>query len=302
MSWIRVSLFGEVAWRPTGEVQFRLESAKAQELLVCLLLRRGRRVSRDTLAGMIWADQPNSRARQYLRKCLWQLQSALAATGVPEAASLLVTSDDEIAVQHGDSVWVDALAFESCCGITRGTRGPDMDPRIADDLMSAVELYRGDLLEGWYHDWCVVERERYEVMYVSALDKLIGYAEAHRDYEAGIDYCRTVLTRDPAREYTHRALMRLLAAAGDRTGALRQFQRCATVLREELDVAPSARTVALRDRIREAGDDPFDPEPTVDSPDGSRLVSTLRRLQEALQAAQHEVTREIDELTSKRRR
>jgi hypothetical protein len=37
---------------------------------------------------------------------------------------------------------------------------------------------------------------------------------------------------------------------GDRSGALRQFQRCAEALRSGLGLEPSAETVALADRVR----------------------------------------------------
>jgi DNA-binding SARP family transcriptional activator len=53
-----------------------------------------------------------------------------------------------------------------------------------------------------------------------------------------------------AHERIHRRLMRLYYLAGDRTAALRQYERCVTLLREELGVDPSERTVALYRQIR----------------------------------------------------
>jgi hypothetical protein len=44
--------------------------------------------------------------------------------------------------------------------------------------------------------------------------------------------------------------MRLRYLAGDRTGALRQFERCAAALDSELDVLPSRATVHLYEQIR----------------------------------------------------
>jgi len=44
--------------------------------------------------------------------------------------------------------------------------------------------------------------------------------------------------------------MRLLYLAGDRTGALRQFERCRNALSDELGVAPGQRIRALYERIR----------------------------------------------------
>ena len=59
-----------------------------------------------------------------------------------------------------------------------------------------------------------------------------------------------ILQYDRAREHTHQQMMHLYYRAGYRTGALRQYERCVTSLREELDVGPSRRTIALYEQIR----------------------------------------------------
>jgi hypothetical protein len=51
--------------------------------------------------------------------------------------------------------------------------------------------------------------------------------------------------------------MRLHYIAGDRTGALRQFERCRDALREELGIAPGERIRLLCEQIRaDSGIDP----------------------------------------------
>jgi hypothetical protein len=87
-------------------------------------------------------------------------------------------------------------------------------------------------------------------MYLTMLDKLMGYSEAHHEYEAGILYGARVLLFDRAREHTHRQLMRLQYLAGNRTGALRQYERCLIALEQELGVKPARSTTILYDQIR----------------------------------------------------
>ena len=63
---------------------------------------------------------------------------------------------------------------------------------------------------------------------------------------------------DPGDERAHLELMRQFVAAGDRYGALRQFDRLDRTLRTELGVQPSREAVQLRDRLlhQEAGEPP----------------------------------------------
>jgi DNA-binding SARP family transcriptional activator len=126
----------------------------------------------------------------------------------------------------------------------------DLDETRARNLQQAVDLYQGDLLEGWYQDWLLCERERLQNMYLAMLDRLIRYCEAHQEYAAGLNYGERILKYDPARERTHQQMMRLKYLAGDRTGAMRQYDRCVKALSEELGVQPGRRTRELLDQIR----------------------------------------------------
>jgi DNA-binding SARP family transcriptional activator len=105
-------------------------------------------------------------------------------------------------------------------------------------------------LEGWYQDWCIFERERFQLMHLALLDKLVQYCELHQEYETGLNYGMEILRNDHAYERTHRQLMRLYALTGNRTQALYQYERCATALRDELGVEPSESTRELYEQIR----------------------------------------------------
>jgi DNA-binding SARP family transcriptional activator len=182
----------------------------------------------------------------------------------------------------------------------RGRVGADLDAEQAQALHSAAGLYHGDLLEGWYHDWCLYERERLQNLYLSILDKLADYSEACGEHEAGLAYGALSLRYDGARERTHRRLMRLHYLAGERTAALRQYDRCVEVLRSELAVAPAARTVALYEQIRDERyispkRRPVRPADTQ-MPPASHLpkaLEDLRQMQRTLTETQDQIERVI---------
>jgi DNA-binding SARP family transcriptional activator len=250
MSALRVSLFGKLHVQSGAQVLTNLSARKVQELFCYLLLYRDRPHPRETLAGLLWGDSLTARSKKYLRQALWQLQAALECQCEPTDGRLLIVEPDWVQLNAEADLWLDVAVFEQAFGLARGIPGRELDVPSVQNLQRAAQLYQGDLLEGWYQDWCLYERERLQNMYLAMLDKLMGHCEAHRDYERGLAYGTRILRYDRARERTHRRIMRLHCLAGNRTAALRQYERCVAALDEELGVGPATRTVALCQRIR----------------------------------------------------
>lgn len=68
-----------------------------------------------------------------------------------------------------------------------------------------------------------------------------------------IEYTTEVLTLEPYRETAYQQLMRLHAGMGNRAEALRAFERCRQLLREDLGASPSPQTEAVFLEILRAG-------------------------------------------------
>ncbi|HEX8128000.1 MAG TPA: bacterial transcriptional activator domain-containing protein [Pyrinomonadaceae bacterium] len=252
MSTLSIHLFGKFSVHADEQLLEGFDACKVQELLSYLLVHRERPHARESLASLLWGETATDKSKKYLRQTLWHLQSALEghSAGANEEGGLLSAGHDWVRLNAASALWLDVEVFERAFARVQGKAGKDLDEETKRVVVEAAELYKGDLLEGWYQDWCLYERERLQNMYLVMLDKLISYCEAHRDYEMGLLYGSTILRYDRAREPTHRQLMHLLYMSGDRTAALRQYERCAAALRQELDVAPDRRTVALFQQIR----------------------------------------------------
>jgi DNA-binding SARP family transcriptional activator len=215
------------------------------------LLHAGRPQVRELLASRLWGGHcTTSRSKAYLRKALWRLQSALRTEAGAGAEDLITASGDSIRLHRISSVELDVAVFEEAYADARGVSGRGLSNQSVHALKRAVRLYDGDLLANWYVDWCTGPRARLKQIYLILLDKLTQWCEVHGQYEEGLEYGAATLEHDSARERTHRQLMRLHVLAGYRTAALRQYDACARILREELDVAPAQRTVELYDQIR----------------------------------------------------
>lgn len=293
---LRFHLFGKFSVHRDREPVKGLEAGKEQELLSYLLVRRDRCHPREALASLLWGDTSTERSKKYLRQALWHLQTALG-NGDLAGQQVLLVGHDWIQLNLQGDAWLDVSLLEQAFTATQGVPGKDLERTSIEMLKSAVELYKGDLLEGSYHDWCLFERERLQNMYLSMLEKLLTCSEKHGEYEAGQAYGSTILRYDPARESTHRQLMHLQYKAGDRTGALRQYKRCVAALDKELGVRPQKRTTALYDAIRaDQLDDAVDTAGHLEYPPTSSLpevLGRLKRLQSVLAAAQKQIQLDI---------
>jgi DNA-binding SARP family transcriptional activator len=281
---VRIRLLGRVSIQQDGQPTDL--PSKALELLCFLGLHRDRAHTREELAALLWPDASTALARKYLRQALWQLQSALTA-------ELLRLGAGWVRIDGDADWWLDVDAFERAWEGSRDVAGVGLTGTQAHDLEEAVVLYRGDLIEGSYSDWCIYERDRLQLTYLAMLEKLMGYCDAQRRYPQGVAYGHRILRHDPAREVTHQQLMRLHYRAGDRTTALRQYERCADALRRELGLAPAAGTVALRDQIRA---DRLDAAARPIDPSSGLLVELQRRfdqVQESLSALRQQVAQVV---------
>jgi DNA-binding SARP family transcriptional activator len=287
---VRIRLLGRVSIEQDGQPPTELPS-KALELLCFLLLHRDRAHTREELSALLWPDASTRLARKYLRQALWQLQSSLTA-------GLLRLGAGWVRIDADADWWLDVDAFERAWEASRDVAGALLTGTQAHDLEEAVVLYRGDLIEGSYSDWCIYERDRLQLTYLAMLEKLMGYCDAHRRYPQGVAYGHRILRHDPAREVTHQQLMRLHYRAGDRTTALRQYQRCADALHRELGLAPAAGTVALRDQIRA---DRLDAVARPVDPGNGLLIELHKRfdqVQESLSALRRQVARVVGDTHS----
>jgi DNA-binding SARP family transcriptional activator len=249
MTILEIRLFGQISVRQGGQLSGL--SSKALELLCYLLLHRERGHTRESLAGILWPEASDAVSKKYLRQAIWQLHSTLTNRRTEvESKALLIMRPGWVRINLKAPWWLDVAAFEKAYSTCRDTPGGQLTDPQAQDLEAAVLLYRGDLAETWYQDWCAYERDRLQLTYLVMLEQLMAYCEARQRYAKGVAYGQSILRYDPARECTYRQLMRLYYRAGDRTTALRQFDRCTEAMAKYFGLQPSRETFALYHQVR----------------------------------------------------
>ncbi len=273
MSGIRIQLFGQLSVQRNEQNLSGFEAHKVQELFSYLLLHQNQAISRESLASTMWPDCTTAQSKKKLRQTLWRLQSALASPSEAADDRVIVVDTEWVRINKQADLKLDVDMFQKTFEFVQGLTGQELDIQKVQALQRAVELYQGPLLEVCYDEWCLYERERFQNMYLVMLEKLMGYYEAHQDYDTGILYGMRILSLDKARERAHRRLMRMYYLNGDRAAALRQYEQCATILEEELGVKPSKRTIALYKQI--LSEQLVEPEPAA-TPTEPQLAPTSK--------------------------
>ena len=296
MPGFRFRLFGKFTAHQDAELLKGLEASKDQELLSYLLLHRDRPHSREALATLLWSDTSTEKSKKYLRQALWHLHAALNSSNGNTSGVLLV-ENDWLSLNPLSNLWTDVADFEHAFSGAEGIAGRQLDAQKAQALREAVSLYNDDLLPGYYQDWILFERERLQNMYLLMLDKLIVYLQFQGEYEVAQGYGATILRYDPARERTHRQLMYLYSLGGDRTSALRQFERCVLALKQELGVKPERKTVDLYERIKSDqmghNESPDSILSVPHTPTSSDVLTRLKQLQAIVSGVQRRIQRDI---------
>ena len=245
---LQVHLFGP------GRAQFQnrplpgFPSQQGYHLLCYLMLNRGQAQNRERLAAVFWGEYSTTVSRKYLRDALWRLRQALQTAGARPEDYLAVT-DSTVAFAGDSPYWLDVEVFEQATAECEDIPGHALSAEQCARLERAVDLYSGELLEGIYQDWCIHDRERFNLMYLGALSRLMTYHEANGTYDRGLTFGERILARDSTREKVHRQMMRLHWLSGSRSAALAQYKQCAQALREVLNIPPMTETTLMYEQM-----------------------------------------------------
>src|SRR4051812_42256074 len=189
---LRVRVLGELQADVDGTAVTPPASRRAWSLLAWLALHPGEH-ARGAVAARFWPDVLDASAGASLRSALWELRRALGDDGA------LLAGRDRIALRCE----TDVGEFEAHI--------------VAGRLEQAVALHRGPLLAGLDDDWVLEARDELAERLGSAYARLGAAAAAPAE---AVGWARRRLALDPLDEEAARELMRRMAAAGERAGAL----------------------------------------------------------------------------------
>lgn len=250
---VEVQLFGPPRALVDGR-PLEVDTRKAIALLALLAMSEAP-VSRDVLAATLWPERDREHARGALRRTLSVLRAGVGGDAL--------TVDRAVVGLVPDAADIDVVRFRSYMH--------------SGDLDAAVEIPRGDFLEGFwlrdapsFDDWQIATAESLRRELADALAALVDDRLSRGRAADAVDAAERLVALDPLQETWQRALMNAYATAGRRAEAIRQYRECVALLERELGVAPLPETTALFESVIEGrgapAPRPHEPAPAAPEP------------------------------------
>jgi SARP family transcriptional regulator, regulator of embCAB operon len=241
---LRIYLTGKVLVEGDGKIlldEERLIGKQGRLTFAYLVYERLRPVSRDELAGELWPGAVPPSWERSLSAIISKLRALLA--GLPGV--ILDGSFGHYRLSLPADAWIDVEVANGAIDRAESALRGD-EPREARGwALVALQISRRPFLMGEEGPWTTVKRSGLREILVRAHECLSEPSIWHREPEYAVKHAREAVTLEPFRETSYQLLMRAHAAVGNRAEALRVYERCRTLLSEELGVPPSSQTEAV---------------------------------------------------------
>ena len=140
-------------------------------LLAHFALARTHREAREVLIEKFWPETHPEKGHSNLSSALSRLRRALRPA---DPGIITLDGYGQAGIAAAAAVWFDAEAFRA--GVRPALASPGRLPdTAAAELCDGLALYRGELLDGFFDDWILAEREELRALYIRGQLRLLDH-------------------------------------------------------------------------------------------------------------------------------
>ncbi len=239
---VRIDVWGTLRVSMDGRVVTPRDfsGVKPKQLLEILVADRGHTVSKSRLAELLWTDTLPQNYPATLETYVSVMRQTLEPGG--RARDSVVVTEPGGYRLDAEQTTVDIEEFDR---LVRAAA--DLQPvQALDRLNAALALVRGPVLEDEpYAAWADELRNAYAQKQVQVLIDAGRLSLITGEAGAALALAERAVSLDPLAEAAYQVLMTASYALWRQEEALRAFDRCRTLLADELGVDPMDETVAL---------------------------------------------------------
>ncbi len=224
-------------------------SGKVQKMplnmLKALVAFGGMDVREEVISDALWPDTEGDKSHSAFSTTLQRLR-------------LLTGNDTCLQLKEGRLTldprycWVDVWAFEHLTDRGDVLWSSDRD-EAAVITARAAEMYKGSFLPNDTDQWWTTSmRERIKSKFIRSISRLGNYLEEKGKWREALEYYQKGLEADNLSEEFYQSLMLCYQSMGRTGEALAVYNRCKKTLLSILNIAPSSKTEALYQKIKDS--------------------------------------------------
>ena len=194
------------------EIKFR--TAKAEELLACLIDCCGEPIHRNRITDLFWSDYDGDRALVLFNTTLHYLKKAFLNHGV----KLKVHHSRGAYSLDMKQVVCDAIEFENTIKSADGISGQNICK-----YEEAIKLYKGNYLEQNEYEWCIQKRQLFTEKYSRLVLAVAEYYAGRNTQQHATEILMAALVYDPLNKQLNYQLLKILSGEKDRVSLIKHY-------------------------------------------------------------------------------
>jgi len=214
---------------------------RARDILCFIISRRHHRASKEIIIDTFWGENEFEAVEKNFHPTVSHIRKALNSNQ-PLKQNFLLYRDGDYQLNPEFSYSIDTEDFERLMADGESARRERDFARCIDCYQQAIDLYRGEFMQGSYDPWVEEQRVYYKEQYLRMMEALAAVAQKTEDWTRSLQLAQRILRDDPFREDIHCMIMRAHAALGNRVAVKEQYESLRGLLQKELGVEPALQT------------------------------------------------------------
>ncbi len=243
---LRVYLAGNVCLERGAVLvpERRFPGRQGRLAFVLLAAERDRALSREEIAEELWNGDPPRAWDTALRAIMSKLRAVLVEIGL-DGSQAIASAFGCYQLKLPPNAWVDLEAAAEAIHRAETELRDGRREEANGWALVASSVSRRPLLPGEESPWVARRRAALRDIRVRALECRAEILMFQADHRLAARDAAEVVSLEPFRETGYQLLMRAHAGAGNPAEALRVYERCRSLLADELGTNPSPATEAL---------------------------------------------------------
>ena len=215
------------------------------------VINAGQSLPKEKILDELWPDADPAKAWVTFRTVYSRLRKLLEPHMRPKTANRYITlNGDSYTFDPDGQAEIDVVQFQKTVRYALQNQDETAISTIPNPLVNALQSYAPLLPNQPYAEWLLEPRQRVQELYIEGCLLLARAYLRQGKNNTAVTWAKQTVTVAPWLEEAYQLLMRGYARQGQRTMALRVYEKTAVSLKQELDLKPSPLTQQLANTLR----------------------------------------------------